>query len=116
FKNIEVEVASLNKQSDTIKQLSTTTANLTLEHDRLSEIYKSLNILSRARVDNAIAEKGAVNALVEEINKLNAAKGTEIESRLVLLAKDAVAAFKALQEASKEAENANSRLEKARQT
>ncbi|MCV4601132.1 hypothetical protein OFC63_34460, partial [Escherichia coli] len=70
FKNIEVEVASLNKQSDTIKQLSTTTANLTLEHDRLSEIYKSLNILSRARVDNAIAEKGAVNALVEEINKL----------------------------------------------
>lgn len=81
---------------------------------RLTEIYQALSAESRARVDAATAEKGAVQALATEQERLLKTSRLQLELKTLDLVRDAAAAYDKQAEAAKRAAEAEAAYTKAK--
>ena len=108
------QIAALNQQKQTLSSLQGDVSGLTLEQKELADIYATLDSASKNRVDAAIAEKGAVGALADEIERLNKAKGLELDSRLIELAEKTYEAYQKQKVAAEQARVAEELLNQAR--
>ncbi|MCW5959262.1 MAG: phage tail tape measure protein [Pyrinomonadaceae bacterium] len=111
----KTQMNALGEQSKTLASLTGGVGELTLEQGELAAIYKTLDTASKNRVDGAVAEKGAVGALADELERLNRAKGLELDSRLTELAQTTYTAYLKQAEAAEAARKAEEALQKARE-
>ncbi len=111
---IKGQADALNQQRQSLSSLQGDVSHLTLEQGKLAEIYNTLDSTSKAHVNNLIHEKGAVGALADELERLNKANLSEVQTRLTLLANHAFDAFNKFKQAKEEADKAEAAITQAR--
>nr|HQU84498.1 phage tail tape measure protein [Pyrinomonadaceae bacterium] len=107
------QVDTLNQQQKVLSDLQNGVGDLSNRQQQLTDIYGTLNGASLDRVNAATKEKGAVGALADEVERLNKAKGIELEIKVIDLVGRAAKAYEDQKLAVNRAEDATKTYQNA---